>query len=262
MANYVPLLKTTHAQMGCLTYSGYEFANGVSLVPMVLSELAKAQQVLPLAFVKQAEGFTLTAVLGLSQGQNLFVAPNGKWMASYLPAAFRSYPFRLLNTKEGQQLLGFDEDSGLMSESGKRFFDDSGDPSKYVKDVMGFLQTVEKERIPTERLCTLLDKHKLLVPWDVQLKLAEGVKALKGFYRVNEKALATLSGEALEELTKSGAMSLIYCQLLSMQNIAKLQSLQKLHVEYANKADMNQLPQDERGELDLEFLKDDDTFKF
>jgi hypothetical protein len=56
------------------------------------------------------------AVQGLAPGQNLFVAPDGRWLAAYTPAAYRGYPFQLAHAENGQQVLCFDEESGLITD--------------------------------------------------------------------------------------------------------------------------------------------------
>ena len=70
---------------------------------------------MPIAFVEQAGRFVPMAVMGLTPEHNLFVGPEGQWLGGYLPAAMRSYPFRLLRSEGSEQMtLCVDEDSGLV----------------------------------------------------------------------------------------------------------------------------------------------------
>ena len=52
--------------------------------------------------------------------------------------------------------------------------------------------------------------------------LEEGTKRVGGLFCIDEAALNTLSDETFVELRQSGALPIIYCQLLSMQRISEL----------------------------------------
>ena len=75
--------------------------------------------VFPMVLVERQGGFELVALFGLQNGQNLFVDPQGRWMARYIPARLRSYPFSLA-FREGMPdpLLCVDESSRLIGEVG------------------------------------------------------------------------------------------------------------------------------------------------
>jgi hypothetical protein len=56
------------------------------------------------------------ALQGLENGKNLFVAPDGRWLGGYIPAALRGYPFKVLqdNSEPPRHFLCFDEESDLL----------------------------------------------------------------------------------------------------------------------------------------------------
>lgn len=259
MAELTVISRENHANKRWKRYTSYSFAATEAVAPLVAQELPRACLVLPIGFVQTQNGFQLVAVQGLAPGKNLFVAPDGRWIGPYVPAAYRGYPFVLANTEDGKRVLCVREDSGLVSEvqgEGEPFFDEEGNPSKPVQDVLNFLDQVAGNAQVTARLCALLAEHNLIQPWNVQIKTESGEQPVQGLFRVDEAALNTLSAEAFEALRQGGALPLVYCQLLSMQH---LQVLGRLAGEHAAAQAMLE---PESGDLDLEFLHDDGNIRF
>lgn len=258
MPTYKAITKTDFASLGWKRYENYHFAALDAVAPLVVQELPKACMTLPTAFIQQDEAFAPAAVQGLEPGQNLFVSPDGRWIGPYTPAVYRGYPFALANAEDGQIVLCVDTGSGLVSEEyTERFFDEHGEPSESVKDVLAFLQQVRSNREPTIRACAALDTEGLIQPWPITLKSEQGDKTIQGLYRIDEAKLNSLSAEALLRLQQAGALPVAYCQLLSMQHLQRLGDLAKEHA--SAKA---QLPISPSGDLDLEFLNNGGTLSF
>jgi hypothetical protein len=75
---------------------GYDFARNTAFVPLIVPELFSAASTYPIVFVTEPVP-SMLAVLGLREGQNLFVtADASKWDAPYIPAYVRRYPFVFL----------------------------------------------------------------------------------------------------------------------------------------------------------------------
>src|SRR5690606_9019181 len=202
-------------------------------------------------------GFQLVALQGLQPGQNLWVAPDGRWLGAYVPAAYRSYPFVLANAEDGRRVLCVREDSGLVNDTeGEAFFDDAGEAAKPVKDVLSFLDQVSNNAQLTAQLCTLLAEHALIQSWTLSLRAGESEQKVEGLYRVDEAALNALPIDALDALRKAGALPMVYCQLLSMQHVQRLGQLAQQH------AAATQPLAADGGDLDLEFLHDDGNIRF
>jgi hypothetical protein len=237
--------------------SAYTFAAADRTTPVVLKELAPAALAMPLAFLKgQTTSYVMVAVMGFDEGKNLFVADNGRWLGGYIPASYRTHPFHHVKT-DGKYLVAVDEDSGLISDTeGEPFFED-GKLSKAVDNVAKFLEHVVTSREASLRICDLLDKHGLMQPWPLKVNTPEGERELSGLYCVNEAKLRELSSEAFDELRQAGALPLIYCQLLSMQNMVRLGQLGALRKQVAEKAAEKQRAASAKSspnELDLSFL--------
>ena len=260
MSNFHVISRERHGQMRWRRSSDYAFAAQEATVPLVAAELPKAVMSLPIAFTEQAGSYFPAAILSLLAGKNLFVSQNGCWAGDYIPAALRAYPFRLATTEDSRQVLCINEDSGLVTDSpeGEHFFTEDGKPAQAVLDILNFLNQVEQNRLRTAAACVALQKHGLIQPWPITLKTESGEQSVTGLFRIDEAALNRLSAEALFELTQSGALPVVYCQLLSMQHLPLLGQLIEAHAKSAT-ALQHLAP---GGELDLEFLNDGGTFNF
>lgn len=257
--HWTPLSRQQHGQLRWRGPADYGFARHDNLCALVLQELPKAAMALPIGFVAQQEQCVPVAIQGLQAGSNLYVAPDGRWLGGYIPAPYRSYPFRLARSEDGQQVLCIHADSGLVGPSdGQPFFDDQGQLSPGTAQVLNFFQQLEANRQHTSAACALLQQHGLIQPWPVRLQTDAGTQELGGLLRIDEAALNQLCGAALEALQRGGALQLAYCQLLSMQHLASLGPLAAQH------AKARQAPPPAPAaarDLDLEFLNQGGTLQ-
>ena len=252
MTAITPITQTRHAAMRWRRSGSYAFAAGSAVIPLVGAELARAALAFPIALIGEGEAFVPAAVLGLEPNRNLFVASDGRWLGGYVPAALRGYPFVLGRTEDGQQLLCFNEASGLLTDGppGERFFEDDGTPAETVRQMLDFLTNIEQNRAVTAAACAALQAKDLIEPWPITLKTDQGERKIEGLFRVNEAALNALDDEAFLGLRKTGVLPLAYAQLLSMQQLRVLGELAAAH---APRTQPVQLGQD----LDLSWLDSD-----
>jgi hypothetical protein len=103
---------------------------------------------------------------------------------------------------------------------------------------MEFLTQIERNRTATLGICDRLQAQGLIQPWPVKLQGADGgERTLEGLFRIDEAALNALPAEGLAELRDAGALSLAYCQLLSMQQLSLLGELAQARAARAPKLD-------------------------
>lgn len=263
MSNYQPISRERHDAKRWQRYSSYGFAAAEVVVPLTVAELSKAVISLPIGFIADGEGFLPAAVLGLLPGKNLFVALDGRWAGRYIPAVFRAYPFRLAKTEEGQQILCIDEDSGLVTAgpAGESFFAGDGQPAQAILDIINFLNMVEQSRMATVAACTVLREHNLIRPWPITLKTAAGERQIAGLFQTDEALLNQLSAEALFEVHRSGALTIAYCQLLSMQHLPVLGELTEAHAKVAAQSQAAQ-PTPSSGNPNLDLISKDGVISF
>ncbi|MFA7669955.1 MAG: SapC family protein [Burkholderiaceae bacterium] len=241
--------------------ASYSFTANDAVAPLVAQELPRACMSMPVGFVQTPNGYQLVAVQGLQSGRNLWLAPDGRWIGPYVPAAYRGHPFVLAKANDDQHALCIRNVGGVISESeGEPFFGEDGKPSKPIQDVLRFLELLATNTRQTAALCALLDTHGLIQPWNIQVKTGGGdsgnERKVQGLFRVDETALNALPPEAFEALRKGGALALVYCQLLSMQHLKTLATLTDQHAKAAS------TPQPDGNGLNTDLLGADGNIRF
>ncbi|CAM5319973.1 hypothetical protein ATER59S_01005 [Aquamicrobium terrae] len=232
-----PVTRQAHGERSWRRFGDYRFAAASTVVRLAGAEIAHAAQSLPLAFAEGDGKPVLVALLGFVQGQNLFVAPNGRWAGRYVPAALRGWPFVLGRSPSGETTLCFDESSGLLGRpgEGEAFFGADGEASEAVKQVFEFLVRTRRGQEAADAATALLAQHGLLEAWPLKVKDGEHERAVNGLQRVNEAALNALDAKALGAVRDGGALALAYAQLLSMGNISLLGQLATAHAGAASR---------------------------
>ena len=254
----IAITREVHSNQHWRRPPNHLFAAQQSLLPLVVSELPVDTMNFPIAFVPQGDSFVPMAVLGVKSAENLFVAPNGTWLAPYVPAAIRCYPFHLASGENGEKVLCIDADSGLLGDSGESFLQ-NGEPTQTLRDIINHLTQAEQARLATVKACAALQAHNLIVPWPIAVQGEQGKQQIEGLFKIDEAALNQLPGVALADLMLAGAMPLAYCQMLSTQHLRKLGELAQLRASRLNA----QAPLPTVGkDLDLSFLTAGDTLSF
>lgn len=257
MAQLTVISRERHTDKRWKRNSSYFFASTDAVAPLVMQELPRASIDFPVGFMRVGNVFQLVAVQSLQPNSNLWVAADGRWLGDYVPAVYRGHPFVLAGTEDDRNVLCIREDSGLVSASdGEPFFDADGQPAARVLDILHFLEQGAASGRLTKKLCGLLDKHHLIQPWNIQVKGDDGEQKVQGLFRVDETALNALPIAAFDELRQGGALPLVYCQLMSMQHLHTLGQMagQQHHEDV--------VPHTESGELDLEFLGNDEMIRY
>jgi hypothetical protein len=227
MSDYQPITWEKHGTKCWNKLRDYRFASKDNLVALSATEAPRALMWMPLAFLLQGETITLVGLEGLVKGHNQLVDQRGVWIADYVPAVYRSYPFKITGRSE-QSILCIDESSGLISDdySGQPFFDQDGKPAPALAEYLTFLGQLQGEMAHTQRLSSRLAALGLLDKWLIELE-SNGRKETVELLRVNEERLNQLSSEQFLDLRSTGALLLAYCQLLSMQNVQLLKRMAK-----------------------------------
>lgn len=226
MTQFIAVTTQQFANKSWKRYPDYSFAAQTNILPVAAVELSRLAPAMPLGFVQAGSAFQLVAIAALQPGQNFFVAPDGRWVGDYVPAALRGYPFRLVKPQDRESsILCFDESSGLLAEAGvaEPFFDETGAPSQVVKDILGFLSQVERNLMVTQAAVDALQAAGLIQPWVLNLQQGGQQAPVAGVFRIDEAALNALPDEAFVSLRKTSALPVAYAQLLSTNQLATLQ---------------------------------------
>lgn len=204
-------------------------------VPLVVAELARAIPAMPIAFVAVGEQFRLVAVLSVTPAKNMFVAPDGRWLGDYAPAAIRSYPFRML-LPEGapEPVLCIDRRCELLRENsteGERFFNSDGSIAASLEPVLRFHAELERSRAVTQLAVAALQQANLIVPWQITIRGGQGDRSVEGLFRIDEAAMNGLPVDAFDKLRAVGALPIAYGQLFSMNQLSVFRTLADLQAK-------------------------------
>lgn len=237
MANIQVVSKEIHSDKRWRRTKGFKFAKNDSICPLVLSELPAAMMKLPIAFIQREDRYYLVAVQGLLPDKNTFVADDGSWLGDYVPAQYRAHPFLLARNEDGAEILCLQGDAQLVEadDEGEDFFDKEGDPVASIKEILQFLESVSLSQKAALDACEILKQESLFTPWKIQLETDEGERNVEGLFKIDEEAISKLSAESLINLRDAGVFGVIYCQLLSMQNIHTLVDMLKNQLIQKNK---------------------------
>jgi len=221
----VPVSQQRHRDWYIRTGTDYGFAGKVNSVPLVAAEVTVASTSYPIVFAGEADVVPVV-LLGVRDGENLYVDKEGRWDAKYIPAFVRRYPFVFSSTDDGKTFtLCLDEDfSGVNTEGkGERLFDKDGERTQYLKNVLNFLQVYQAQFQRTQTLCKKLADLDLFEPMQAQVRLKSGQSlTLGGFKVVNRNKLKALPAETLGELAKADELEVIYAHLASLRNFGPM----------------------------------------
>jgi hypothetical protein len=222
----VPLTFATHRHSSVEIGRNFDFSGKVNSVPLTAIEFREATSEYPIVFAGNEQGVMPAVILGLREGENLYLSSDGKWDARYIPAFVRRYPFVFSKSEDEQRFnLCIDEQfSGFNGDGrGERLFTDDGKPTPYVENILKFLQEYQLQFQRTERFCKKILELDLLEPMRAQVEMNSGEKySLGGFMAINREKLKELPGDKLAELAKTDELELIYLHLQSMRNFSAL----------------------------------------
>ena len=206
------------------------FAGKSNAVPISPTEFQPAARELPIVFTSNDSGksYAAVAVLGVANGENLFMSEAGWAPGVYVPAYLRRYPFCMARVpaREGaqeQRLICIEK--AHLDEAGEAVFD--GDkPTERWGNVERLLTEYEADLGRAREMCMTLADYGLLEPFNLEAKVAPekggGTMKLTGMYRVSEKSLENLNAAQLKNLVRTGILARIYLHLISLANFQRL----------------------------------------
>lgn len=227
----VALNAKRHAALRVRPQMGFEFARGVHLAMLMQAEIVRAAAIYPIVFVEDPDidSFRPMALLGLRDGENVFVDTDGTWLASYIPAVLRAYPFALVRAQSAdagaeQFAVCIDAASDLVSlTEGTPLFDRTGAPTDALEQAKRWLQEIRDMQRHTQTFCRALAARNLFTPFVVRTHRGNEALEVNGCYVINEERLDGLPDARLLELRREGWLSSIYAHLVSLQQLERLE---------------------------------------
>ena len=237
----VALNRERHRKLRLSVVPGhYAFAAGTNAVPIASDEFAAAARDYPIVFVGEENGpFTVAALVGLRNDENLMVDTGGRWAeGTYVPAFARRYPFVLARTDDGDQLsVCIDESyAGLSEDGGEMLFEDDGAETSYLKGVLEFLKLFHREAERTLAFAERLKELGLLVPKVINVERNGERQVLQGLWVVDPVKLRGIDDARVVELFRQGYLSWIEAHLISLGSLSRLVARLDSHTTVSDEA--------------------------
>jgi len=228
-----PLSRETHSKIGLRRVDKpFGFASTTNVVPLTVAEFPVAGLSYPIIFA--GDRYQPLAVMGVGQGSNLYVGPDGGFeVGAYIPAYIRRYPFVLASDQaRGQLVVCIDRDASMLGEDyDLAFFDEKGEPTEYTNGCIQFCNDFETEGRRTESFVQLLRDLDLFETRRATYTPANPdgtpgtAQPIAEFFAVSEEKLKALPTEKLKELIDNGAVAQIYAHLMSLTGWDRLIAL-------------------------------------
>jgi len=215
---------STHGGLRLDRSTGYGFASVAQSVPVGLSEIEAAAQHYPVLFTTGPSPVPV-ALLGLREGVNLFVRPDGSWLPdAYVPAYVRAFPFIFLEDAASKVLyIGMEPDAAcLRTEGGQPLFED-GRPSATLNDAIAFCSAYREGVTAAASFGRALQATGVLEQEEATVNFTQGGSArVRGFMLVKPEKLAEVDDATFLEWRRLGWLAAIYAHLFSTGRWARL----------------------------------------
>ncbi|MSQ51132.1 MAG: hypothetical protein EXR28_04525 [Betaproteobacteria bacterium] len=222
----VPLQKTDKVLLP--RGSTPEFCRSANTLALSSGEFVAAARDYPIAFASaDGKSFAPVALLGLAQGQNLFVGAQGAWEAGhYVPAFIRRYPFCLARVMvEGKARSDriVCVEKSYVDAGGLALYDDEGKVTANWSGFEQLLQSYENDLELTAQMCDAFVKLDLFEAFEFKIMNGEETSlTIKGMYRIDEKRFLDLKPASHKALVSKGFMGRIYSHFHSLENFGRL----------------------------------------
>ena len=219
MTNIVALNTQTHRDLRVQAVASARFGDARHFVPVVVNEFAFLAVRYPIFFAKDGEtgAFYCGAMLGIDEGENLFLT-EGKGFETYRPLNMQRGPFFTAGSD-----IAIDLDDPRIDENGVALFVEDGQPSDYLKSIMGLFQDLRPGLDQTKVFIETLMKLKLIEPIDINLAFDDGTsRSLEGLYTINQDVLKKLADAKIVELFHRGYLQAIYLMIASRKQVSVL----------------------------------------
>ncbi|MBU6498021.1 MAG: SapC family protein [Rhodospirillales bacterium] len=204
--------------------AGYGFSAGAQSVPLGLGEFEVAAQHFPILFTAGPTPVPV-ALLGLTEGVNLFVEADGTWRPeAYVPAYVRAFPFIFVEDAAAKTVfVGMEPDAAcLRGPGGVRLFED-GKPTPALNEAIAFCSAFRDNRAAAAAFARALDAAGLLEEEEATVNFtAGGAARIRGFKLLKADRLDQVPDETFLDWRRRGWIAAIYAHLHSTSRWARL----------------------------------------
>jgi len=224
-----------HRGLSWAARSSYFFAEEIVSVNLALSETLQVASEFPIVF--SLVGGEVVPTIRFSGGNcsNGHVGSDGAWLAHYLPAGLKAYPFSIGLVDEASnaggiakegvcwRVNGVDSAFALLVASEALCDNDAKDSrafyaqdrlSESVRKVAAFAKALSEDMAKAKLIAKALWDFGFLVPLDLDIGDEDDQP-----YRVDERRVKELPRMHAESLRNAGGLPLIYGHLVSMEHL-------------------------------------------
>jgi hypothetical protein len=205
------------------------FCRSINALAVSFSEFVVAGRDYPIVFASGDGGATFAPVivLGLAEGQNLFVDAAGEWDgAAYLPAFVRRYPFCITKVyadgkPQSERLVCIAR--SYLDAQGLSLFDATGAATPQWAQMEQLLSEYERDLDLTAQMCSIIARLGLFSPFRFQVVQGDTPAiTMEGMYRIDEQKFQDLKPTSHKALVTKGIMGRIYAHLHSLERFSAL----------------------------------------
>ncbi len=222
----------THKDLRIITRRGAEWGDDVMSCPVTPDEFRSVQAHYPIVFQKNAQGqFQPVALLGLQDGQNLFLGAKG-WTVPYIPLAMQRAPFLIGvgaegNADELRMLVDMQSPRIAQGAEGEAVFLPQGGNTEFLERANSILKTLHEGFQATPEFIGALVANDLLESFVLDVERPDGSHGrLIGLHTINEERLAALDANTIGLLHQADYLQNIYMAVASLSNLHALIQLQ------------------------------------
>ena len=228
--NPVPLDAEQHRHKRLQPLTDYSIAGAMHASYVGVDEFAAAALEYVIMFVDTAAEnggraqVSPALLLGMTPGENLMVEGT-RWVARYVPAFIRRYPFWTTDTSDpaDASVLVDEAWSGFSDTQGEPLFEADGKPTQTLRTALEFINRFEAEAVRTREFCAKLIQYDLLREMKADATLPNGqTLSVKGFYVIEDVALRSLPDRAVLELHRDGSLAMMHAHILSLAHLRPL----------------------------------------
>lgn len=214
----------THGHLKLDRERGYGFARQAQSVPIGLGEFDIVAQHYPIVFAAGPMPTPL-ALLGLGEGSNLFVEPDGTWRKdSYVPAYVRAFPFIFVEDPNSKTVyVGMEEGAECVRpDSGQAMFED-GQPTPALTESVNFCVAFRDNLNAANTFARALEAQGMLEEEEATVNFsAGGATRIRGFKMLRVDRVDQLSDDMFIDWRRRGWIGPLYAHLHSAARWGRL----------------------------------------
>lgn len=221
----VAISKTTHRDKALSPHRNFFFAKELLVTQICDFELQHMTGCMPLIFMRSQNSILFCGLLGLENGKNLMVKPDGSWRARFVPAMLGRHPFSIGKLDEGGHTMVFDEEGEFIvdRDQGYNFFEEDGSTGNVIEQFCVLLSRISQSIPLVKKGCSIIDDLDLFKPFEPPIKKSDGgIIRLEGLLSIDNEKLAKLKENQFFELQQTGAINLIYAHYFSQIHLLTL----------------------------------------